>query len=39
MWREVFGESGSTLTARLELLTGIREGLTKDAEELRGSEV
>jgi hypothetical protein len=39
MWREVVGERGSTLTARLVLLTGIREGLTNEAEALRGSEV
>ena len=39
MWREVVGERGSTLTARLELLTGIREGLTNEVEALRGSEL
>jgi hypothetical protein len=35
----VVGERGSTLAARLELLTGIREGLTNEVEALRGSEL
>jgi hypothetical protein len=39
MWREVVGERGSTLAARLELLTGMREGLTSEVEALRGSEL
>jgi hypothetical protein len=37
MWMEVVGEMGSTLAARLELLTGMREGLINVAGELRGN--